>query len=54
MTTFCPTCLEPVDVKAGAREGRCADCRPQRQHSRPRSSRSGWVQLLAEHDGRHS
>ena len=33
MTTFCPSCLEPTDVRANAREGRCDECRPQRVHS---------------------
>jgi hypothetical protein len=29
----CPECYEPVAVAPNAREGRCADCRPVRQHS---------------------
>jgi hypothetical protein len=35
MNTHCPECHEPVDVAPHAREGRCAWCRPIRQHSRP-------------------
>lgn len=33
---YCPDCLRPVDVPPGARDGRCAACRPVREHSRPR------------------
>ncbi len=34
--TYCPACYEPVPVAPHAREGRCAECRPRRQHSIPR------------------
>ena len=32
----CPDCHTPVSVRAQAREGRCAVCRPRRRHSTPR------------------
>ena len=35
-TTHCPSCYEPASVSPHAREGRCADCRPRRQHSTSR------------------
>ncbi len=34
--THCPDCYRPVAARRGAREGRCPDCRPRRQHSTPR------------------
>jgi hypothetical protein len=35
-TVCCPECWQPVNVPPQAREGRCAACRPIRQHSIPR------------------
>lgn len=42
MNTFCPTCLEPVNVPVNAREGRHFWCRPQpvRRHSTPPTAQS--------------
>ncbi len=47
----CPTCLEPVDVRPSAREGRHPYFRPQpqRQHStpRPKDYDSGFHRFVA-------
>lgn len=47
MTTCCPDCSTPVPAKPGAREGRCINCRPSRQHSKPRSDTRSVLDRLA-------
>lgn len=50
-TVCCPDCGQPVNVPAHAREGRCDECRPRRQDSKPRRVGAGdrYRALLAEH-----
>jgi hypothetical protein len=53
VTVCCPDCFQPVQVRVSSKEGRCAECRPQRQHSvkREPNAQERWRQLLDEHGG---
>jgi hypothetical protein len=53
MTTCCPDCLELVDVRPSAREGRCEWCRPHRPHSQEGMDRaSQFQQFVHQHSQR--